>query len=101
ASECQSSSSKPWMKVLLISAAEKGLILLFQPITSLSPAGSISNIALAAFSDQGRWAPTKAQAMPSRRRYLARSWTSEGMDERVRECIQVHSFPVAPSGSIG
>ena len=87
------------MKVLFIRAADKGETRLFQPITSLSPAGSISKIAAAAFELQGRCAPTRAHAMPSRRRYWARVLTSAGMEARVTECAQLQSWPVAPSGS--
>lgn len=66
-----------------------------------SPGGSISNIPFAAFSDQGRCAPTSAHPMPSRMRYLARARTSPGMSSRVTLCTQLHSFPVCPSGSVG
>ena len=43
----------------------------------------------AAFEDQGRWAPTRAQARPSRMRYLARTTMEGGIDAVWREEIQV------------
>lgn len=108
------------MKVLLRSAAESGgtfwkkgylasvsgqesytRLTFSQPKTTQSPGGSISKMTLAAFEDHGRWAPTKAQAIPSRRMYLARVLTDSGIDERVTESIQRQSLPVGPDGSIG
>jgi hypothetical protein len=71
------------------------------PKRSHFPAPSMSTITWAAFSDQGRWAPTRAHAIPSRMRYLALVWISWGMSERFRESTQRQSFPVGPLGSIG
>jgi hypothetical protein len=71
------------------------------PKRSHFPGPSMSTITWAAFSDQGRWAPTRAHAIPSRMRYLARVWISCGMSEMLMESTQRHSFPVGPLGSIG
>ena len=48
------------------------------------PGLSMLETAFAAVSDHGRWAPTRAQAIPSRIRCLARSATSIGISEEVR-----------------
>jgi len=61
----------------------------------------MSKITLAAFSDHGRCAPTRAHAKPSRIRYLARVLTESGISERDAESIQRQSFPVGPDGSMG
>lgn len=116
ASLCQSSSSNPWVKVLLSRAAERGLIFFVQlalvnstinrltrsqPKMGDFPGDSISRIAFAAFSDHGRWAPRRAQASPSRIKYFARVLTDSGICESDAESTQVQSFPVGPDGSIG
>lgn len=46
-------------------------------------------IASCALTDQGSRAPSRAQANPSRMRYLARSRTSTGIDSGVRSSNQV------------
>lgn len=74
---------------------------MFRPITLLVPAGSISKIALVAFSLRGRWAPVRAQAILSRGRHWVRLFKSTGMLERVREWAQLQSWPVALFGPIG
>jgi hypothetical protein len=65
------------------------------------PDDSMERIAFVAVSDQGRWAPTRAQARPSRIRYLARVLMDSGIIERVVEPIQRQILPVGPEGSIG
>lgn len=82
------------MNVLLRSAAVEAEILRFQPITEQSPDGSREKSALAAVEDQGRWAPMRAQAMPSRMRYLARVRMVSGIEVRVVLEIQVESCSV-------
>lgn len=60
------------------------------PQTRQFPGDSISKIASAAFSVHGRWAPTSAQPIPSRMRYLALVWTSSGILFRDNWFIQEH-----------
>lgn len=72
-----------------------------QPNIAHAPGDSMSKMAFAAFSDHGRWAPTRAHANPSRIRYLALVLIDSGISESSTESIHVHSFPVCPSGSMG
>lgn len=88
----------------LSNAAEGGEILTpSQPKTLQAPEPGLSKdkIVRVAFSDQGRWAPTRRQARPSRIRYFARSWTSAGMSESMMDRTQLLRRPVGPVGSVG
>lgn len=66
------------------------------PITTCFPFSSKTAIASKAFCDHGTRAPTSAQAMPSRKRYLARVRTESGISSSWREAIQVQSWLVTP-----
>ena len=68
-----------------------------QPISVLEPGGSTARIAFVAVSLQGRWAPTRAQARPSRIRYLALVRTSGGIEESSVVEIQLASLEVTPA----
>ena len=60
----------------------------------------MSNTACTAFLDQGNFAPTIAQAMPSRIRYLTFVWISDGISESWTESTQLQTCPVIPSGAL-
>jgi len=98
--ECQSSSSKPWIKVLLSKAAAGPLSPWGHPKTVQGPMGSISRTVLVARSDQGRWAPMRPHPRPSRAMSFARCWMSRGMSPSFSPTAQLHIFPVCPSGSL-
>ena len=54
----------------------------------------MAKIPLAAVSDQGRCAPIRAQARPSKIKYLHLVTFSRGTSERERQWIQSHSSRV-------
>ena len=69
------------------------------PKTVAVPFGSKACMLLAACSDHGTWAPTIAQARPSRTRCLARMRTCSGMSSSCRSCIHVHRCSVVLAAS--
>ncbi len=71
-----------------------------QPISVESPVVSSAVTPLTPRRDQDSCAPTRAQAIPSSTRCLARSRTEEGTSSRVVLAIQVASRPVGPAGSV-
>ena len=60
----------------------------------------MSITAWAATLDQGSFAPTMAQAMPSRTRCLTLIWTCGGISESWTEFIQLQTCPVTPFGAL-
>src|SRR6201997_3663387 len=90
------------MKLELSIAAEVALVVRVpQPIRAASPAPSRAVTALTPVRDQGSWEPTRAQAIPSRMRCLARSRTVGGTSSSVVLASQVDRRPVGPAGSVG
>ena len=60
----------------------------------------MSNTACTATLDQGSFAPTMAQAMPSRTKCLTLVWTFDGISESWTESIQLQTCPVTPFGAL-
>src|ERR1700758_4227233 len=90
------------MKLELSIAAEVALVVrVSQPIRAVSPAPSRAVTALTPVRDQGSWEPTRAQAIPSRMRCLARSRTAAGTSSSVVLASQHERRPVGPAGSVG
>src|SRR3984885_5798354 len=71
-----------------------------QPISAPSPARSSAVTPSTPMRETGSCAPTRAQAMPSRTRCLARSRTDAGTSSSVVLATQVASLPVGPAGSV-
>ena len=65
------------------------------------PGGSKETMLSAAVSDQGRWAATSPQVIPSRMRNLAGSRTGAGMEEGEVKLTHEHSCPVNEEGADG
>src|ERR1700691_7164 len=71
-----------------------------QPISGVSPALSSAVTPSTPMRETGSCAPTRAQAMPSSTRCLARSRTEAGTCSSVVSATQVASRPVGPAGSV-
>src|SRR5271169_2266558 len=72
-----------------------------QPISAESPVLSSDVTPSTPMRETGSCAPTRAQAMPSSTRCLARSRTEAGTSSSVVLATQVASRPVGPAGSVG
>src|SRR5271169_1714574 len=89
------------MKLELSIAADGGLVVRSpQPISGAPPAPSSAVPPATPLRDTGSCAPTRAHAIPSRSRYLARSRTGPGISSNVVSASQVTSRPVGPPGSL-
>ena len=88
------------MKVPLSTAAAGALAVRPVPITTVSPAPSMSSTASVAVRDHGSCAPISAQPIPSSRRCLARCRTAAGTSTSDSSATQVASFPVGPEGAV-
>src|SRR5271170_4863171 len=71
-----------------------------QPISAESPVVSSAVTPSTPMRETGSCAPTRAQAMPSRIRYFARSRTPEGTSLSVVAASHVARRPVGPAGSV-
>lgn len=69
-------------------------------MTTCRPGSSKLDKASNALADQGTLAPTKAQAIPSRKRYLARVRTGSGTSSKVKAPIHVQSWLVMPPSAL-
>src|SRR5271169_123167 len=89
------------MKLELSIAADGGLVVRSpQPISGAPPAPSSAVRPATPLRDTGSCAPTRAHAIPSSSRYLARTRTGSGISSKVVSASQVASRPVGPPGSL-
>src|SRR5271154_1162907 len=89
------------MKLELSIAADGGLVVRSpQPISAALPVPSSAVTPATPLRDTGSCAPTRAHAIPSSSRYLARSRTGPGISSNVVSASQVASRPVGPTGSL-
>src|ERR1700678_2145735 len=89
------------MKLEFTMAAEVALVARpSQPISGGSPALSSAVTPSTPMRESGSCAPTRAQAMPSSTRCLARSRTEAGTSSSVVCATQVASRPVGPAGAV-
>lgn len=74
---------------------------LSQPKTVQFPGPSILRMASVAVLDHGSFAPTSAQPIPSRMRYLVCVLISSGTSFSSIDLTQLQILPVVPWGSLG